>query len=91
MDNEMPEMSGIEAVQQIRSLERERGVNRGIPIVALSASAMIGDRERFLAAGMDGYLAKPFRAEELYAVLHQITALSVQDSPAAPQCASLQV
>jgi len=40
---------------------------------------------------MDGYLAKPFRAEELYAVLHQITALSVQDSPAAPQCASLQV
>jgi CheY-like chemotaxis protein len=75
MDHEMPEMSGIEAVNQIRLLERERGLTRRTPIVALSASAMIGDRERFLAAGMDGYLAKPFRAEELYEVLQQMTVI----------------
>jgi CheY-like chemotaxis protein len=73
MDNEMPEMSGVEAVEEIRRLEREQGQHRRIPIVALSASAMIGDRERFIGAGMDSYLAKPFRAEELYAVLQQVT------------------
>ncbi len=73
MDNEMPEMSGVEAVEEIRRLEREQGQHRRVPIVALSASAMIGDRERFIGAGMDSYLAKPFRAEELYAVLQQVT------------------
>jgi CheY-like chemotaxis protein len=68
MDNQMPEMDGVEAVRRIRLLEAAGGRTRTI-IIALTASAMTGDRQRFLDAGMDGYLAKPFRAEELYEVL----------------------
>ncbi len=66
MDNQMPELSGIEATIRIR----EMGYT--LPIVALSASAMAGDRERFLAAGMDGCLAKPFHAEDLYAEIERV-------------------
>ncbi|HEV3041801.1 MAG TPA: ATP-binding protein [Candidatus Angelobacter sp.] len=70
MDEQMPVMDGVEAVRQIRAREASNGTKR-TAIVALTASAMKGDRERFLAAGMDGYLAKPFSAEELYAALRQ--------------------
>jgi signal transduction histidine kinase/CheY-like chemotaxis protein len=70
MDEQMPVMDGVEAVRQIRAREASSGAKR-TAIVALTASAMKGDRERFLAAGMDGYLAKPFSAEELYATLRQ--------------------
>ncbi|HEV2962536.1 MAG TPA: ATP-binding protein [Candidatus Angelobacter sp.] len=68
MDEQMPAMDGVEAVRQIRALEAATGAKR-TAIVALTASAMKGDRERFLAAGMDGYLAKPFSAEQLYSAL----------------------
>jgi len=67
-DNQMPIMGGLEAVCCIREREVATG-RRRTPIVALSASAMIGDRERFLSSGMDAFLAKPFRAHELYSVL----------------------
>jgi len=70
-DNQMPEMGGIETVHCIREREIATGRSR-TPVIAVSASAMIGDRERFLAAGMDAYLAKPFRAAELYAVIRQV-------------------
>jgi signal transduction histidine kinase/CheY-like chemotaxis protein len=70
-DNQMPVMGGMEAVRSIRGREAATGRSR-TPVVAVSASAMIGDRERFLAAGIDAYLAKPFRAPELYAVLRQV-------------------
>ncbi|MFQ5742431.1 MAG: histidine kinase N-terminal 7TM domain-containing protein [Acidobacteriota bacterium] len=63
MDVQMPEVDGIEATKVIREQEKERGGH--LPILALTAHAMKGDRERFLAAGMDGYLSKPFKAEEL--------------------------
>jgi CheY-like chemotaxis protein len=70
-DNQMPGMGGLEAVRCIR--EREAATNRRrTPVVALSASAMIGDRERFLSAGMDAFLAKPFCANDLYSVLRQV-------------------
>jgi CheY-like chemotaxis protein len=58
MDVQMPEMDGVEAVRRIRELEQRSG-RAPVPIVALTAYAMQGDRERFLAAGMDHYLAKP--------------------------------
>jgi len=67
MDVQMPEMDGLEATAKIRELELELGGHT--PIVALTAYAMKGDRERFLAAGMDGYLAKPLQARDLYAAL----------------------
>jgi signal transduction histidine kinase/ActR/RegA family two-component response regulator len=66
MDCHMPGLDGFAATQQIRAIEAELGRAR-TPIVALSASAMADERERCLAAGMDDFLAKPFRAEELQA------------------------
>jgi CheY-like chemotaxis protein len=64
MDVQMPEMDGIEATAAIRARERVMGGH--IPIIAMTANAMQGDRERCLEAGMDGYIAKPVRATDLY-------------------------
>jgi len=69
MDVQMPEMSGFEATAAIR--ERERGTSTRIPIIAMTARAMKGDRERCLEAGMDGYIPKPIRRDELYQVLER--------------------
>jgi signal transduction histidine kinase/DNA-binding response OmpR family regulator len=67
MDVQMPVMDGFEATAAIREREKESGTH--VPVVALTAHAMTGDRERCLEAGMDGYLAKPIRADELYAAV----------------------
>jgi PAS domain S-box-containing protein len=67
MDVQMPEMDGLEATAAIR--RDEAGSGRHLPIVALTAHAMKGDRERCLAAGMDGYVAKPLHAHELQQVI----------------------
>jgi CheY-like chemotaxis protein len=64
MDMQMPEMDGEECVRHIRA--KENGGGSRIPIIALTAHAMKGDRERFLALGMDGYLPKPIRAQNLF-------------------------
>jgi signal transduction histidine kinase/DNA-binding response OmpR family regulator len=69
MDIQMPNMSGIEATQEIRRLEASN--TRRTLIVALTANAMKGDREVYLTSGMDGYLAKPLRTLELDEVLRQ--------------------
>jgi PAS domain S-box-containing protein len=67
MDVQMPEMGGLEATEAIRARERQHGGH--LPIVALTAHAMAGDRERCLAAGMDAYVSKPLRPQELYAAI----------------------
>jgi CheY-like chemotaxis protein len=68
MDEQMPEMNGIEVVRRIRAGEVE-GVATDVPVVALTAYAQEGDRERFLAAGMNDYIAKPVKQETLARVL----------------------
>jgi CheY-like chemotaxis protein len=70
MDLQMPEMSGFEATQAIR--DREGGRGKRLPIVALTAHAMQGDRERCLDAGMDGYLSKPIDVDQLIATVESI-------------------
>jgi two-component system sensor histidine kinase/response regulator len=63
MDMQMPEMDGFEAVARIRGNEKESGGH--IPIVAMTAHALVGDRDRCLAAGMDGYVSKPLDSQKL--------------------------
>jgi len=72
MDVHMPGIDGLEATARIRERERESGSH--VPIVAMTADAMTGDRERCLRAGMDGYLAKPVRPQELAEALQRFAA-----------------
>ena len=72
MDVEMPEVDGFAATQMIRELEQTTGSH--IPIVGLSAHALVGFRERCLAAGMDAYITKPIQPDELFGVLTLVPA-----------------
>ena len=68
---QMPEMSGLEATAEIRARERKTGGH--VPTVAVTAHARSGDRERFVEAGMDGYLSKPLNAAELLHTVEELT------------------
>ena len=70
IDVQMPEMDGLQAAAAIR--EKEKGTGAHIPIIAVTAHAMKGDRERCLAAGMDGYISKPINPGELAKTIHAI-------------------
>lgn len=89
MDCQMPEMDGYETTRRIREAEASRGDGRHIPIVALSANALAGDRDRGLEAGMDDYLTKPLRQPELVRVLSSVVSgrpsePSVEAAPGTP-------
>jgi len=78
MDVQMPQLDGFEATTMIR--EREKATGGHLPIIAMTAHAMKGDRERCLAAQMDGYVAKPIKAEELFQEIQSVVA-----RPSAPK------
>ncbi|TKB23109.1 response regulator [Desulfopila sp. IMCC35006] len=69
MDCQMPVMDGYQAAIAIRHTEKKKANNTHIPIIALTANALTGDREKCLLAGMDDYLSKPFKQESIYNIL----------------------
>jgi two-component system, sensor histidine kinase and response regulator len=80
MDVQMPEMGGLETTAVIRT--KEKGGAAHVPILAMTAHALEGDRERCLAAGMDGYIAKPIRPQEMFRAIENLG--SGPEKPAAP-------
>jgi CheY-like chemotaxis protein len=79
MDVQMPDMDGLEATAAIR--ERERGNGKHVPIIAMTAHAMTGDQERCLAAGMDGYVAKPISGQALAREINRVRTACPADHP----------
>ena len=72
MDVEMPEMDGLNATQTIRLNEQQRGGGH-VPIIAMTAHAVAGDRQRCMSSGMDGYVSKPIRPQDLFTVIAAVT------------------
>jgi len=83
MDVQMPEMDGFQATAAIRAREKTAGGH--IPIIALTAHALKGYRERCLEAGMDGYLSKPIRSEELIELIESLAARAGAGRPRRPE------
>jgi CheY-like chemotaxis protein len=82
MDCQMPVMDGFAATSEIRRHEKDNGRGRTLPIIAITANALQGDRESCLAAGMDDYLSKPFTQQQLAAVLGRWIGLPRAGAPA---------
>lgn len=90
MDCQMPDMDGYETTTSIRAWEKENCPDSHIPIIAMTAHAMKGDRERCLYAGMDDYLGKPVYAEELSAMLSKWLEVDSADTPILSSTVPLQ-
>jgi len=75
MDCQMPLLDGYQAAKQIREWEALQGINQGVPIVAVTANAMVGDNEKCLQSGMNGYMSKPFSPAQLDAAIRQFVSL----------------
>jgi PAS domain S-box-containing protein len=88
MDIQMPVMDGLETTRRIRT--GHPGVDPNIPIIALTANAIVGDRERFLAAGMDEYVSKPVEADRLAEAIGRVMAGEVVPEPGPSQAASAE-
>ncbi|MBI2826356.1 MAG: PAS domain S-box protein [Planctomycetia bacterium] len=87
MDVQMPEMDGLDATRALRTREVATG-NRRMPVIAMTAHAMKGDRERCLSAGMDSYISKPVRARDLFETITQVVgAMRAAETPCAPPVA----
>jgi PAS domain S-box-containing protein len=82
MDVQMPDLDGFQAAARIR--EKEKGSGKHIPIIAMTAYAMTGDRERCLAAGMDAYVAKPIRPQDLFETIQALVMDLPNISPNVP-------
>jgi CheY-like chemotaxis protein len=72
MDIQMPGMNGVQATRRIRDAGPDSAMDPAVPIIAITAHAMAGDREVFLEGGMDDYIAKPVELDELKAVLARL-------------------
>ena len=79
MDLQLPDMGGLEALTHIRAMS---GALADTPVIAVTAHALAGDRERFLAAGMDGYLSKPYSPEALFAEIQRVMGAAIANRPA---------
>ncbi len=82
MDIQMPEMDGVEAVRRIREIEHNKkngGIAEHVPIIAVTAFSLIGDRERFLNSGMDEYISKPIKIDELQQLINSVLVKNSND------------
>jgi PAS domain S-box-containing protein len=89
LDVQMPEMDGFEVIAALRKKERETGEH--LPVIAMTAHAMKGDRERCIEAGMDDYVSKPIKSEELFAVIDKLTGNTKEKKKPASNVASQPV
>lgn len=90
MDIQMPVMDGIQATRVIREMEAQGRLPEKTPIIAMTANALKGDRSKYLAAGMDSYVAKPILLDDLRKVICEVMGTSCGQDPAAPDWCTMQ-